>query len=142
MGRLHTLPVPARTHINHALTDYIFKLLNRSFLTSFPLPLQTAVDEWNPLTDTVPIHTWLHPWLPWFGSASRLAPVHEVVLHKLAQCLNNWHPSDSSASSVLLPWRNVLPMTEMAIFLNRNIVPKLALVMQTFQVRLFFFATL
>ncbi|VDD79552.1 unnamed protein product [Mesocestoides corti] len=96
--------------------------------------LRSAVEAWNPLTDTVPIHTWLHPWLPWFGGASRLASVHEVVLHKLALCLNNWHPSDSSASSVLLPWRNVIPMAEMAIFLNRNIVPKLAHVMQTFQI--------
>jgi len=22
------------------------------------------VEAWNPLTDTVPIHSWLHPWLP------------------------------------------------------------------------------
>lgn len=26
--------------------------------------LTLEVEEWNPLTDTVPIHTWIHPWLP------------------------------------------------------------------------------
>lgn len=25
--------------------------------------LTLEVEEWNPLTDTVPIHTWIHPWL-------------------------------------------------------------------------------
>lgn len=29
--------------------------------------LTLAVEEWNPLTDTVPIHTWTHPWLPLLG---------------------------------------------------------------------------
>lgn len=29
--------------------------------------LQMEVDRWNPLTDTVPIHAWLHPWLPLMG---------------------------------------------------------------------------
>ncbi|VDM32913.1 unnamed protein product [Hydatigera taeniaeformis] len=110
-------------------------LLQHDLLDGLVLPrLRTAVEAWNPLTDTVPIHTWLHPWLPWFGGASRLATVHEVVLHKLALCLTNWHPSDASASSVLLPWRNVIPMTQMTVFLSRNVVPKLALVMQTFQI--------
>ena len=26
--------------------------------------LTSQVDVWNPLTDTVPIHQWIHPWLP------------------------------------------------------------------------------
>lgn len=26
--------------------------------------LTLEVEEWNPLTDTVPIHTWIHSWLP------------------------------------------------------------------------------
>ncbi|VDN97052.1 unnamed protein product [Rodentolepis nana] len=109
-------------------------LLQADLLDSLVLPkLMEAVDAWNPLTDRVPIHTWLHPWLPWFGGASRLAPTHELVLHKLAACLTNWHPSDASASSVLLPWRNVIPMAQMTAFLNRNVVPKLAHVMQNFQ---------
>ena len=29
--------------------------------------LQMEVDRWNPLTDTMPIHAWLHPWLPLMG---------------------------------------------------------------------------
>jgi len=29
--------------------------------------LQAEVDAWNPLTDTVPIHAWIHPWLPLMG---------------------------------------------------------------------------
>ncbi|KAM7535524.1 hypothetical protein Aperf_G00000102748 [Anoplocephala perfoliata] len=110
-------------------------LLQQDLLDSLVLPkLKEAVDAWNPLTDRVPIHTWLHPWLPWFGGASRLATTHELVLHKLATCLTNWHPSDASASSVLMPWRNVIPMAQMTAFLNRNVVPKLALVMQNFQI--------
>lgn len=32
--------------------------------------LTHAVEEWNPLTDTVPIHTWTHPWLPLLGRCS------------------------------------------------------------------------
>ena len=26
--------------------------------------LQREVDAWDPTTDTVPIHRWVHPWLP------------------------------------------------------------------------------
>ena len=29
--------------------------------------LQREVDEWNPLTHTMPIHAWIHPWLPSMG---------------------------------------------------------------------------
>ena len=29
--------------------------------------LQTEVDAWNPLTDAVPIHSWIHPWMPIMG---------------------------------------------------------------------------
>lgn len=26
--------------------------------------IQSEVDAWDPTTDTVPIHRWIHPWLP------------------------------------------------------------------------------
>lgn len=26
--------------------------------------LTTEVNNWNPLTDTVPLHYWIHPWIP------------------------------------------------------------------------------
>ena len=29
--------------------------------------LLQEVENWNPLTDTMPIHSWLHPWLPLMG---------------------------------------------------------------------------
>lgn len=35
--------------------------------------IAAQVDEWNPLTDRIPIHTWLHPWLDVMGD--RLQPI-------------------------------------------------------------------
>ena len=29
--------------------------------------LQHGVQNWDPTTDTVPLHTWVHPWLPLMG---------------------------------------------------------------------------
>lgn len=29
--------------------------------------LQSEVESWDPTTDTMPIHAWLHPWLPLMG---------------------------------------------------------------------------
>ena len=46
------------------LPDWIIQ----NVLEQLVLPqLQANVEEWNPLTDTVPIHAWLHPWLPLMG---------------------------------------------------------------------------
>lgn len=30
--------------------------------------LQETVEQWNPLTDTIPIHTWVLPWMPQLGN--------------------------------------------------------------------------
>ncbi|CAH8834410.1 unnamed protein product [Trichobilharzia szidati] len=109
-------------------------MLEHRLLDQLILPkLQEAVNSWNPLTDTVPVHIWLHPWLPWFGGTERLSSVHDIVLQKLGSCLTNWHPSDASARSVLMPWRTIFPIPSMAAFLSRHVVPKLALALQQFQ---------
>lgn len=33
--------------------------------------IQMAVEQWNPLTDTIPVHSWIHPWLPVLGMFHR-----------------------------------------------------------------------
>lgn len=39
-----------------------------NILDQLVLPrLQSEVDAWNPLTDTLPVHSWIHPWLPLMG---------------------------------------------------------------------------
>lgn len=92
--------------------------------------LMQEVENWNPLTDTMPIHAWLHPWLPLMGD--KLEPLYAPIRHKLANALNNWHPSDSSAKVILQPWVNVFKAGHMEGFLVKNIVPKLELCMQEF----------
>lgn len=29
--------------------------------------IQSEVEQWDPLTDLVPIHLWIHPWLPYLS---------------------------------------------------------------------------
>nr|ABC69929.1 STIP [Pimephales promelas] len=87
--------------------------------------LQREVDNWNPLTDTVPIHSWIHPWLPLLQS--RLEPLYPPIRSKLANALQRWHPSDGSARLILQPWRDVFTPGAWEAFMVKNIVPKLAL---------------
>ncbi|KAL3242180.1 hypothetical protein MRX96_047801 [Rhipicephalus microplus] len=72
------------------------------------MKLQTEVEAWNPLTDTMPIHSWLHPWLPLMGV--RLEPLYPPIRLKLANALSAWHPSDGSAKLILEPWRGTMPI--------------------------------
>lgn len=81
------------------------------------------VDNWNPLTDTVPIHSWIHPWLPLLQS--RLEPLYPPIRSKLSNALQRWHPSDASARLILQPWKNVFTAGAWEAFLLKNIIPKL-----------------
>jgi tuftelin-interacting protein 11 len=92
--------------------------------------LQAAVEVWNPLTDTVPIHAWIHPWLPLM--AEGLEPLYAPIRHKLANALTNWHPSDPSAKLILQPWCPVFRAGHMDAFVVKNIYPKLAICLQEF----------
>eukprot|EP00090_Calanus_glacialis_P026300 TRINITY_DN41326_c0_g1_i1.p1 TRINITY_DN41326_c0_g1~~TRINITY_DN41326_c0_g1_i1.p1 ORF type:complete len:713 (+),score=291.77 TRINITY_DN41326_c0_g1_i1:106-2244(+) len=85
--------------------------------------LQAEVEVWDPLTDTTPIHTWLHPWLPPLGD--RLECVFPTIRNKLSSALSSWHPTDRSAKLILLPWQEVFSRGSMCAFLTKNIVPKL-----------------
>lgn len=88
-----------------------------------PSALILQVDNWNPLTDTVPIHSWIHPWLPLMQA--RLEPLYSPVRSKLSSALQKWHPSDASAKLILQPWKEVLTPGSWEAFMLRNIVPKL-----------------
>lgn len=54
--------------------------------------IAAQVDEWNPLTDRIPIHTWLHPWLDVMGD--RLQPIFSPIRQKLTKALKEWNPTD------------------------------------------------
>lgn len=88
---------------------------------NFAVPPQ--VDNWNPLTDTVPIHSWIHPWLP--QMQMRLEPLYPPIRNKLANALQRWHPSDASARLILQPWKDVFTPGAWEAFMVKNIVPKL-----------------
>ena len=73
------------------------------------LQLSRAVEAWEPRQERVPLHAWLHPWLPML--APRLADLHPGIRFKLATALQQWHPGDQSAMALLSPWHQVLPLS-------------------------------
>ncbi|GJZ77623.1 septin and tuftelin-interacting protein 1 homolog 1 [Tanacetum coccineum] len=67
--------------------------------------LLAAVKSWDPRTDTIPMHIWVHPWLPLVDQ--KHTTLYHTVQTKLESVLNEWHPSDESAYDVLSPWKPV-----------------------------------
>ncbi|VDL69907.1 unnamed protein product [Nippostrongylus brasiliensis] len=85
--------------------------------------IEDRVSSWDPLTDSVPIHSWLVPWLAVLGD--RLQPVLAPIRQKLAKALRLWNPTDHSAMAILKPWCGVWTPATMSSFLAQNVVPKL-----------------
>lgn len=92
--------------------------------------LTAAVDAWDPRREEVPIHAWLHPWLPWLGT--RMEPLYDPIRYKLNFALVNWHPGDSSALALLSPWKTVFDPANWELLIVRSIMPKLIQAMQEF----------
>ncbi|EDW54403.1 septin-interacting protein 1 [Drosophila sechellia] len=96
-----------------------------SVLEQLVLPrLVAGVQEWDPLTDTVPIDSWVLPWHAILGSKLEEA-VYPQIRSKLGMALRAWSPQDRSARAMLTPWQKAFPEEEMQEFLQRYIVPKL-----------------
>ncbi|KAJ8960382.1 hypothetical protein NQ314_006072 [Rhamnusium bicolor] len=92
--------------------------------------LLSEVNTWNPLTDTTPIHIWIHPWIPLLDTRLQ-ATIYPIIQEKLGTALSNWHPSDRSAKLMLQPWQRALSQGAFVAFLLKHIVPKLQICMQS-----------
>ncbi|GJX32128.1 septin and tuftelin-interacting protein 1 homolog 1 [Tanacetum coccineum] len=94
--------------------------------------LLAAVNSWDPHTDSIPMHIWVHPWLPLLGQKHSI--LYDTVRTKLESVLNAWHPSDVSAYTILSPWKPVFDREIWEQIMVRCISPKLLVVMHEFQV--------
>jgi tuftelin-interacting protein 11 len=86
--------------------------------------LTAAVGEWDPLTDIVPIHSWILPWSSILGTKME-SNVYKTICEKLSKALRAWGPEDRSARAMIQPWKNTFRDEDLAMFLHKNIVPKL-----------------
>lgn len=108
-------------------------LLLQSILENVVMPkLSDAVYKWEPLMETVPIHAWVHPWLPLLGQ--RLEALYDTIREKFEFALRGWHPSDSSAYTILFPWKDVFGASRWERLIVRCIVTKLGEEMRKFQI--------
>lgn len=103
-----------------------------SVLEQLILPrLSTAVRNWDPLTDTVPIHIWILPWNSILGHKMEEF-IFPTIREKLGNALQAWMPQDRSARAMLTPWKGAFDESEMQVFLLQHIIPKLQLVLSEF----------
>ncbi|CAG9463686.1 unnamed protein product [Pedinophyceae sp. YPF-701] len=86
--------------------------------------LRRELEAWDPRGDPVPLHAWVHPWLPHLGSD--MEEFYPGIRHKFSTVLAEWHPSDGSALAVLAPWRAPFGERGWGSLMQRSVLPKLA----------------
>lgn len=97
---------------------YLEAVINNVVLTR----LSAAVSAWDPGSDPIPIHTWIHPWLHFLPESNQ---VFDSILDKMMQALSGWQVSDRSAHEMLLPWRSVLNSRALDTLSMTSLLPKL-----------------
>lgn len=90
--------------------------------------LAAAVKQWSPTSDPLPIHTWLHQWLPLMKA--KLSTLYPDIRRKLHQALTHWEAKDESALAILRPWKDVFDRSSMENFVIKAIVPKLVVALR------------
>ncbi|KAJ3188284.1 Tuftelin-interacting protein 11 [Gaertneriomyces sp. JEL0708] len=113
-----------------ALPDWLYE----NILDQLILPkLSREIDNWKPNQDAVPIHTWIHPWLPHL--ADELGDLFAAIRRKLIRHFKDWSPTDGSAMAILMPWMEVFRPADMEAIITKSILPKLMLhIRESFQV--------
>lgn len=86
--------------------------------------ITTCVEQWDPLTDTIPIHIWILPWSGLLGEKMH-EHIYPIIRDKLGYALVAWSPSDRSARAMITPWQNVFADGDLQSFLVKHIIPKL-----------------
>uniref|UniRef100_A0A336M495 CSON002687 protein n=1 Tax=Culicoides sonorensis TaxID=179676 RepID=A0A336M495_CULSO len=125
---------PRSPHIMAALLDTWAPLLPEWILDNILeqmvlAKITSCVNEWDPLTDHIPIHTWIHPWVQLLG-AKMQTTVYPIIRDKLSKALRAWSPEDRSARLMIAPWKGVFNADDMEVFLTKNIIPKLEMRIQ------------
>ena len=60
-----------------------------NILDQFVLPrVQREVESWDPTTDTMPIHSWIHPWFPLMGMCMYMYTCTVQVIKKCPDVLS------------------------------------------------------
>jgi tuftelin-interacting protein 11 len=94
--------------------------------------LHRAIDHWGNLKteEPVPIHCWLHPWLPLLGD--ELQPFYIQVRHRLTSYLSDWKPQDAYAYDLIAPWKDVFCSDDLTKLLKKRILPQLRQLLRDF----------
>ncbi|KAK1627554.1 hypothetical protein QYE76_001869 [Lolium multiflorum] len=94
--------------------------------------LSAAIDSWD--REDVPIHAWVHPWLPILGQVRTDTLCHSVRYKLSTVVLRSWQSHDASAYAALSPWKGVFDPASWEAMITRYIVPKLKLSLQELQI--------
>uniref|UniRef100_A0ACD5Y0A2 Uncharacterized protein n=1 Tax=Avena sativa TaxID=4498 RepID=A0ACD5Y0A2_AVESA len=106
-----------------------------SILEDLIMPkLSATVDSWDPLTENVPIHVWVHPWLPILGQNRTDTLCHSVQYKLSTSVLRSWQAHEPSAYAALSPWKGVFDPASWEAMIVLHIVSKLKLALDELQI--------
>ncbi|GAY45426.1 hypothetical protein CUMW_089430 [Citrus unshiu] len=86
--------------------------------------LSSAIESWDALRETVPIHDLVLPWIPFLGFRVG-GGLYEMILTKLRSVLDACHPGDVSAYSILSPWKIMIDTETWEQLMSQYVDPKL-----------------